>query len=706
MKVMDLLCVLVGAGLLIGGGQRGNLDSTVPPVNAIPPAIFPPVSGLSTTVRIQNLTSAQIRVPVTFGQVFGKGDVPSTSSVIGTFNDGTVLPLQVDIKATHDDGSLRHAIISAILPQLSEGKTETINLVKVSTPAPTAIAGTPTALLSAGFTAGINITLDGQTYSASADKLLKSGKYSNWLAGTLVNEWQVAAPLKNGQGVEHPHLTARFAIRSYSGQNTARVDVTLENNWAYEPGPQNFTYDAQIQVGGKTVYSKPALTHYHHARWRKVFWWGTEPQIHIQHNTAYLIASNAVPNYDRSFTISEVTLKSMKTSWGGSKIEPMGAGAAVPYMPTTGGRPDIGLLPGWAVMYLLSMDRRAREITLGTADLAGSWSSHYRDKITDRPVSPLDYPYMTILGRVGDTYNPMTKTSEAFPVCAAGASCANVNSHDSSHQPAFAYLPYVLTGDYYYLEELQFWSMWNTFSSNPGYRENIKGLLKSEQVRGQAWSLRTLSEAAYITPDKDPLKTHFDYFLSNNLDWYNATYSNNPAANVLGILTNGYAVVYGNGTGVAPWQDDFFTSAVGHTAELGYSKAKTLLAWKIKFPIARMIGVGACWIDGASYSLKVRNSLTNPIYSSIGEAYRANHTDTFNSLACAGTEMASYLKLRAGEMTGNSSSSSGYPSNMQPALAYSADAGGADGANAWQVFMGRTVKPSYETGPQFAIIPR
>jgi hypothetical protein len=43
---------------------------------------------------------------------------------------------------------------------------------------------------------------------------------------------------------------------------------------------------------------------------------------------------------------------------------------------------------------------------------------------------------------------------------------------------------------------------------------------------------------------------------------------------------------------------------------------------------------------------------------------------------------------------------------MQPALAYSADAGGADGQRAWTVFMGRSVKPNYSSEPQFAIVPR
>jgi hypothetical protein len=384
----------------------------------------------------------------------------------------------------------------------------------------------------------------------------------------------------------------------------------------------------------------------------------------------------------------------------------MGVGAAHYNMPETGARPDIGLLPAWSVVYLLSIDKRAKDVMLGTADLAGSWSIHFRDKKTDRPISLLDYPYMTMFGNPGDTFNPVTQKFEAFPACATGASCANPNLNDNAHQPSLAYLPYLVTGDSYYLEELQFWGMLDVFSSNPGYRSNIKGLLSSEQVRGQAWSLRTVSEAAYIIPNQDPLKAHFETILSNNLDWYNDTYTNNASSNRLGILENGYAVIYNNGTGIALWQDDFFTSAVGHASDLGFTKADALLAWKAKYPIARMVESGVCWIGAAPYYMIVRDSATSPIYTTMKQTYQANNTAAINAMACGGAEMASALQLKVGEMPGYSSSATGYPSNMQPALAYSAKVGGKSGTDAWALFMTRSVKPDYSSEPQFAIVPR
>ncbi len=675
------------------------------PGPALPPSpqTLPDPSAL-TYVTLENTGAAQSNVPVTFGHVFAPGHISAAHTVVAALPDGSAVPMQVDVKAKHADGSLRHAVLTAKVASLAAGQSLSLSL-KAAPAAGSYAPVAPTALLADGFTAAVNITLGGVRYTASADTLLRSGSYQTWLSGPQVNEWLVSAPLKTDQGASHPHLTARFAIRAVNGVKQARVDVTLENAWAYEPNPQNFVYDTQVLVGGLPVYTKVGMTHYHHARWRKMFWWGAQPSVHVKHNAAYLIASRALPNYDRSFTVPETSLASMKSNWTGAKIEPMGTGAAMSVMPTTGGRPDIGLLPGWAATYLMSMDKRAKEVTMGTADLAGSWSTHYRNKTTGRPVTLQEFPYMTILGNPGDTVNPATGKREAFPLCATTTSCTTPNKHDSSHQPGFAYLPYLVSGDHFYLEELQFWAMWNAFSSNPHYRQFGKGLVAPDQVRGQAWSMRTLAEAAYITPDSDPLKAQFSTLVGHNLDWYNAQYSNNASANVLGALVNS-AVVYSGGTAVAPWQDDFFTAAVGHAMELGFDKAKPLLSYKTRFPVLRMSGAGSCWIDGAMYSLVIRSTPTSPYFTDIGTAAVATHTATFTSLPCASQAMATFLKLRVGEMTGYSSEVAGYPSNMQPALAFAVDVGGVAGMNAWNIFAARTVKPNYGLGPQFSIVPR
>lgn len=654
----------------------------------------------------------QENVPVTFGQVFGEGVLKRGEGLHARLAGGGRLSLQVDVKARHPDGSVRHAIVSLVLARLAPGKPVQLGLFRGAEPPKGMAAASGAAdrslatLLRQADDTKVQARLEGTSYSASLRGLLERVRPALWLDGPIAREWHASAPLSRADGQAHPHLTARFALRWYPAAGKARVDVIVENIWAFEPAPQNFTYDVLVTIGGETAYAKQGLTHYHHARWRKLFWWGGAPAVHVRHDTQQLIASMALPNYDQSVAIDETRLSRMAADWHGPRTEPMGTGMALKGMPTTGGRADIGLLPGWAAMYLLGMDPRARMLTLGTADLAGSWSMHYRDRRTDLPVSLLDYPYMTLVGTPGDARNPATGKRELFPACVRPDACKTPNQHDISHQPAFSYLPYLLTGDHYHLEELQFWAMYDVFNSNPGYRENRKGLLKPEQVRGQAWALRTLGEAAYLTPDAHPLKRHFAQILDDNLDWYNATYSHNPEANALGAIVNGYALGYHDKRGLAPWQDDFFTSAVGHLAELGFDKAHALLRWKARFPVMRMIGEGSCWIHGAMYSMMVRDSAAAPFYRGIGEAYRASVPAEMRALPCGGPEMAAALKLKPGEMTGYSASDAGYPSNMQPALAYAADVLGEPGRRAWRQFMARSVKPDYGRGPQFAIVPR
>lgn len=660
-----------------------------------PPVVVPPAKPI-TSVWIENTGGAQTNVPFTFGQVFAVGHFKPEQGLEGALANDRI-PLQVDVKALHADGSVRHAIVSGILPTLFKDEKRELALVPTAVEVVTGFETTANPL-----SAVVGLTVGGIKYTASAASIPFS--VGRWINGVIVREYTISLPLRDPQAEVHPHLAVRAGLRVYANGRT-RVEVIIENNWAYEPGPQNFTYDVAIEAGGKTVFEQKGLVHYHHARWRKVFWNGDAPQIHIRHSPRYLIDSMALPNYDPTVVVSEKLLVAMSKEWESVKNVPMGVGLAARAMPTTGGRRDIGLQPGWAVAWLLSQDPRAAVASLGTADLAGSWSMHYRDKDTDKPISLLDYPYMTIVGNPGDTGNPITKKREQFPARDKLLS-ATPYQHDISHQPNLAYMPYLLTGEHYYLEELQFWAMYDVFSSNPGYRENIKGLLKPEQVRGQAWALRTLAEAAYITPDDDRLKAHFLRILDSNLDWYNAEYTDNPKANDLGFIANGYAVVYNGNRGIGPWQDDFFTQAVGRVAELGFEKATKLLKWKAKFPISRMVGAGACFVHGAMYSMNVRDAPASPFYKTIGEAFKATIEPAIYDLPCGSEALAKALKLKPGEMTGYSNGTEGYPSNMQPALAYAADVGGEDGKRAWQVFMSRTVKPDYGTGAQFAIVPR
>ncbi len=704
---------------------RGDLGGPAEPIRIAEAA--GPSSGVVTHIRLSGIT-IQGRVPVSLGQVFAAGDVPAGQSLRATIAEtGQRVALQVDRKARHADGSLRHAVLSVILPALPVSTPHTLVLERGDGEA-TGAALTVAGLLVTGYDSRVDVTLDGRRYGASARSLLEAHPGVTWLAGPVATEWLGSAPLTDAAGRAHPHLTVRFHVRAYAGYERVLTDISLENVWAFEPAPRNFRYDVNISVNGRVRYTRAGLVHLHHARWRQSFWVGEEPRVQVAHDPRYLIATGAVPSYDPALinNISPEHLQFYRDFWrhedetyvdNGArftydKIGPMGLGLATQAMPDTGAHDDIGPLPRWTAVYLLSQDAAARTATLGMGDLAGSWSIHYRDRKTDLPVSLDDYPYVSTTDNREDTRNPVTRGYEQTAHCPTrpADACATPYGEDTAHQPSFAYVPYLVTGDYYYLEELQFWATYNFVTQTPSYRQFARGLFyRGEQDRAQAWSLRTLGHAAYITPDEHPLKKYFASKLEENIRFFHQLYVVGQP-NRFGGLKPTYS--YPN---AAPWMDDFWTWSVGDLVQLGFDKAQGLARWKARFPVQRM-GFGTanpddyCWIFGAAYRLRIAREADGPMFQTIREVYQATNGPSGgfddHGLPCASAALATALGLQVGEMTGYAHSPSGYPANMQPALAAAVDSGIPGAAEAWARFQARPVKPDYRDYPVWAVVPR
>ncbi|MBI3897221.1 MAG: hypothetical protein HY308_02875 [Gammaproteobacteria bacterium] len=667
-------------------------------------ASFSASTPLSIKLQIDSVSAA---TPVTFGHVFVKGDVTANSGLALRTVAGQLLPVQVDNKAT-SSGSLRYGILSAVVPASAGSAFELVATAPLGAHTPRDVAE----LLNSGFDAVVTLkTSGGRTLTASARTFFLR-KATRWLDGPIVTEWETSGAPSDANG-DDPHLAVRFNVRSYAGMTGERVDVVVENDSTKIETPRvfttsNVTYDVDISIRGTSVYSKPALLHYRQARWRKVFTPFTD--VAPRYDVAYLKKTGAVPNYDPTVTLNDKTL----TSWSDHSlsIEPLTTVLINPVMGTAGGRSEIGILPGFTAAYVMSMDARARQALLAVGTLAGSFSIHFRDKNTDRPVSITTYPDLTLLGNPGDTKHP-------FPACSGD--CTNSPSlvPETAHQPSLAYLPYLITGDRYHLDELQFWADYNAFVSNPAYRANAQGLVKWDQVRGQAWSLRTLAQVTLITPDDDPLKNYFSTILDYNLAWYRDHLVNGEFTNNLGLVANGTVFAYQNGRGFAPWMDDFFTSAANEMFAMGFDNAKPLLSFKAGSPVKRMLDM--CWIGAASYSMVVRADTTSPLYQSFGDVERA----TFDTSAwqnadgsryldqpCAGQPMADWLtvhektKYVLGQMMGNPTDPESYTATLQAALAAAVDANVDRANDAWSRFAGRSVKANYASEPQFAMVPR
>jgi len=700
---------------------------------------------------ISTVAQAQTQVPVTFGQIFKTGDVPRGATVTATLS-GQPVTLQVDSKATNPDGSLRHAVLTAMVPALP-GHAK-LPLALSTGPAPTMTGvGEPitlSQLLATNYDAKVSLNISGTNYTADARALLQAANNTRackpwdkqcnlWLSGPLASEWVVNGPVTAADGATNPNLRIYFAVRAYAdgmrgAAHQVRTDVIVENTSAFTPQAQP-QYTATL-TSGKLIYTSPALTQYAYTRWHHVLWWNkAQPQVYLQQDTQYIQASKAVSRY-MSLKPDEKFLASLRQT-----CAPLDHCDQTKTMANTGAQAGIGPLPRWTSVYIVDPDVRAYNWMLANTDALGAYGIHYRDQQTGWPVSIRKHPNVTIINWSGASQIAAQNSSKGAAYkadllqnCVNNAvvstcttrwdSTGNPDAWDNAHQPAESYVPYMVTGDYYYMSELAFGASHNELWSGEAYRGFSQGLIDAShsQVRGKAWVLREMADAAWLLPDGYPLKSEFTADVENSLADWNTKYTNNPNANPLGLMNADtvYSMHGGNNNAMAPWQHNFLTWSAGHAAELGFTGAAEFRNWLAKFEIGLMTDwqynptKGYCWLEASAYSVQVKDSSGNWLPS-----YTAVYAATFPTLVgleCNSPAMVDAMgslekqPWQAGEMHGYPYSTTGYPANFQIGIAAAADSGLPNAEAAWKLFDSRSVKPKapdgYNNYPNFAVLPR
>ncbi|KPA15414.1 conserved hypothetical protein, secreted [Candidatus Magnetomorum sp. HK-1] len=670
------------------------------------------------------ITSTQI--PITFAQPLIKGDVSNEHTLKVLASDSSPLTIQVDNKVSYPDGSLKHALISFVLPELAANQTQTFTLTTEIAQTITADSSMLTDILSNPFDLTISINETNELYQSSLKKSLQKLPLKEWINGPLCTEWQVTGELLNEHETIHPHLSPIFYLRAYKDSPIIRVSVIIENNYTYQPNPQNFVYDLNIMTSNNiSLFTKTDLTHYHHARLRKVFYLDISTNsamdvtesinaCHIAHDIRYLMQTKAVPSYDPLLinNLSDTSIQSMVNLWD-SKEKLMNKGLASDYMNSA----SKGPLPQWTAAYLLTMHPELKKMTIGHGELAGSWPIHFRNKQTQLPVSIVDYPLVSTIWTVQDTYNSKTKRYENPSTCNEGFDCScNLKyTYDS-----LAYVPYLLTGDYYFLEELQFNGNYGLIVQNPGYREENKGLIIGIWgLTGQSWALRTLEYCAFITPDNHPLKDYFSDIIKNNIDYFNKSREEKKAYSFgwYSLTSNGH--LYSEAV-VESDEDDYFTWSIGNLMKLGFDDIQSFNEWKSQFVISRMINDTYCWTFSALPQIvvgQVKND-TNTYFSSMDESFQPSlalkYGDTIatnlQNMTCNSPEMMTLVNLSVDEMPHIFESqvlSDDYAARMQIAMATAVDVGITGSVSAWHIFHNRGIQPDFsgDARPNFAIVP-
>ena len=200
---------------------------------------------------------------------------------ISVVADGRPLPAQVDVKRTFDDGSVKQAIVSMVLPRLdAAGLSLNYQAADSGPRKPVDVAGTAKRLLTTDFDATVTLTFPGgKSVAASARDMLQAadGKAKTWLCGPVAVEWLLTGPLVNSAGHADPDMAVQFQVRYYPESGHARVSVVVEK-CSDQGADGGVVYDVVIQRGHarrEIVFEQKDVRHCDLMRWRKVLSWGS-----------------------------------------------------------------------------------------------------------------------------------------------------------------------------------------------------------------------------------------------------------------------------------------------------------------------------------------------------------------------------------------------------------------------------------------------
>ena len=361
-------------------------------------------------------------------------------------------------------------------------------------------------------------------------------------------------------------------------RGTDRVEVVFElgrlwgaaNSAAAHLGP----YKATIFRGNRELASVDVPRHWWMSRWR----WQSAPRPVI-HSVDALTSSRLLLPMSADVARSAQPVQMDKCVYE----SPMDNAGIYYEMGDTGERYDIGPLTEWQAYYVNSGSDAALRAILAQAEAAGSIPTHYRDENTGAPIDFFQYPDASWYGDAEGRH------------AIKGYDSIMENGHpsgpwrmDESHYPGVSYLPYILTGDPYFLEELQFQG-----TQVLGWTAFFRALTKRQivfpgQTRGYAWSLRAIFQLAKVTPKATPkwlkANAYWSRVLNDNKEWFTSAYLRNqsPASTVFHAATQL--------TSIAAWQEDFLALVFGWGVWMGFADWREIYLWKLQATLARTNG--------------------------------------------------------------------------------------------------------------------
>lgn len=416
-----------------------------------------------------------------------------------------------------------------------------------------------------------------------------SGTSQEFLKSEAVDKGSFASPagfLQKNLCDTNPALPG-MSVCFRPDEGGGRDEVILEYGSFMQTPSSLGAYAADFYTGQTKLGSQVIAKHVSYQRWRWL------PQGYRPHyrTVTDLETAKLLPPYRSEYAFGQTAgLPNASCTY---KTPLSDTVCITTYMGTTGERSDIGFITGWQASYLQSPTDAWWKIVLDQAEAGGSFPWHIRDErgtpVNFYRTSTADGAGIADRLQLNSHSNSVGKSgylplpgSSASALTEAGAT--TVWTLDQAHQPALFYLPWLLTGDPYYLEEMQFANSYNTlYTTWDRTADNIADLTEN-QVRGVAWNLRTMLGLRASTPESVPSwllpRSYYERQSRENAaelirEYVNGTY---PLAKTLHSLTSGF------------WQQDFFSFVSGWGSWLGLAEWRPVFDYSIGNTIARVNG--------------------------------------------------------------------------------------------------------------------
>lgn len=481
----------------------------------------------------------------TFGMAVPRGEV-FRSLQVGSYKT------QTDVKCRWDDSSIRFAVVSTKII-----KEDDYDIADKIVPVSRITQRKPRNF-------AVYLYIEGKRYSAKIGNSTR--EKIPWLSGAVVSEYRYREKFCDDSGKVHPTLRVFFDVRSYGTSGLIRVDVIVENT-SDDPQSGLVYYGVDVWYGSKLLYQNDSVSHFYLTRWRKLFYIGNSTVAEITPDFSSFFNSGSLPTYLDGI---------VDRGWDEDHSLDILSYGIDTDMHRHGGRDELAPYPNWAASYLVNKTQAGRRYVLQQGDLAGSWPIHLRNQ--DSSLLTLDQrPHFWL-------------DSRSIDLPAGDMNSCGPARYDNAHVPSLVLIPWLLTGDQYHAEELAFWAnavLLTTADSDQEFwgRQGSKGILAGNEVRGVAWGLRNIADAAAFLPDDDINKSYFQEKIQNNIEWLSfytshGTNYGGPPSPIPGVLwltklPNDRDPASNYWCWITPPQMAFLAWAIDRCSQLGFVGAES-----------------------------------------------------------------------------------------------------------------------------------